>query len=86
MEDDMGIMLEPYDGSSRDEMVALIEQDNPYMACQQSYANQFIQAPPSLDHRYMHEDIGSGLLPIAELGHLAGVRGAGSIWVAFRRH
>ena len=30
----MGIMLEPYDGSSRDEMVALIEQDNPYMACQ----------------------------------------------------
>ena len=47
--------------------------NDPYMACQQSYANQFIQAPPSLDHRYMHEDIGSGLLPIAELGHLAGV-------------
>ncbi|MBQ3276372.1 MAG: NAD/NADP octopine/nopaline dehydrogenase family protein [Oscillospiraceae bacterium] len=49
------------------------EANDPYLACQQSYANQFIQAPPSLDHRYMHEDMGSGLLPISELGHLAGV-------------
>ena len=46
---------------------------DPYRACQESEANQFIKAPPSLDHRYMHEDICSGLLPIAELGRLAGV-------------
>ena len=49
------------------------EANDPYMACQQSYANQFILSPPSLDHRYMHEDICSGLLPIAELGRLSGV-------------
>ncbi len=47
--------------------------NDPYKACQESYANKFIRSPSSLDHRYMHEDIGSGLLPIAELGHLAGV-------------
>ena len=49
------------------------EANDPYKACQESEANKFIKAPPSLDHRYMHEDIGSGLLPIAELGRLAGV-------------
>lgn len=46
---------------------------DPYRACQESRANMFIKAPASLDHRYMHEDISSGLLPISELGHLAGV-------------
>lgn len=46
---------------------------DPYRACQESDANRFIQAPPSLDHRYMHEDICSGLLPISQLGRLAGV-------------
>lgn len=47
---------------------------DPYRACQESVANQFIKAPSSLDHRYMHEDICSGLLPMAELGRLAGVK------------
>lgn len=42
-------------------------------ACQDSEPNRTIMAPPSLDHRYMHEDVGYGLVPIAELGRLAGV-------------
>lgn len=49
------------------------ESGDPYQACQESEANMFIMAPSQLDHRYMHEDICSGLLPIAELGRLAGV-------------
>jgi len=42
-------------------------------ACEESAPNRAIKAPPSLDHRYMHEDIGYGLVPMAELGRLAGV-------------
>ncbi len=44
-----------------------------YTACQESRANKFIKAPESLNHRYMHEDICSGLVPMSELGRLAGV-------------
>lgn len=44
-----------------------------YRACQESEANKFIKAPPQLDHRYMHEDIGSGLVPMACLATAAGV-------------
>jgi opine dehydrogenase len=42
-------------------------------ACEESEPNRTIKAPPSLDHRYVHEDIGYGLVPMAELGRLAGV-------------
>jgi len=42
-------------------------------ACEESEPNKTIKAPPSLDHRYMHEDIGYGLVPFAALGSLAGV-------------
>jgi len=42
-------------------------------ACQDSEPNRTIKAPPSLDHRYIHEDVGYGLAPMAELGRLAGV-------------
>jgi opine dehydrogenase len=38
-----------------------------------SAPNRHIKAPPSLDHRYMHEDIPFGALPLAELGRAAGV-------------
>ena len=33
-----------------------------------------IKSPPSLDHRYIREDIGYGLVPMAEIGTLMGVR------------
>ncbi|HEV3372927.1 MAG TPA: NAD/NADP octopine/nopaline dehydrogenase family protein [Xanthobacteraceae bacterium] len=42
-------------------------------ACEESAPNRAIKAPAALDHRYMHEDVGYGLVPMAELGRLAGV-------------
>jgi opine dehydrogenase len=42
-------------------------------ACQESEPNKTIKSPSSLDHRYVHEDVGYGLVPIAALGQLAGV-------------
>jgi opine dehydrogenase len=42
-------------------------------ACRESEPNRSIKSPPSLDHRYLHEDVGYGLVPMAALGRLAGV-------------
>ena len=42
-------------------------------ACRVSEPNQTIKSPPSLDHRYVHEDVGCGLVPFSELGRLVGV-------------
>jgi opine dehydrogenase len=42
-------------------------------ACEESGPNKTIKSPPSLDHRYVHEDIGYGLVPYAAFGKLAGV-------------
>jgi opine dehydrogenase len=44
-----------------------------YMALQDSEPNRFVRAPSSLDHRYINEDVGYGLVPIYELGRMAGV-------------
>ena len=38
-----------------------------------SVPNHHIKAPPSLDHRYMHEDIPYGLVPMIDLGRAVGV-------------
>lgn len=43
-------------------------------ACKESEPNRTIKSPSSLDHRYMHEDVGYGLVPFAELGRVAGVK------------
>jgi opine dehydrogenase len=45
-----------------------------YRAMQESVPNKTIKAPPSLDHRYVHEDVGYGLVPMTEFGKAAGVR------------
>lgn len=45
-----------------------------YQAIHESEPNRMIQSPPSLDHRYIREDIGYGLVPMAEIGKLLGVR------------
>ena len=45
-----------------------------YAALQESAPNRWIKGPPSLDHRYLHEDVGWGLVPWAELGDSLGVR------------
>jgi opine dehydrogenase len=42
-------------------------------ACRESEPNKAIKSPSSLDHRYVHEDVGYGLVPMAALGRLAGV-------------
>jgi opine dehydrogenase len=42
-------------------------------ACKESAPNATIKSPSSLDHRYVHEDVGYGLVPMSALGRLAGV-------------
>jgi opine dehydrogenase len=44
-----------------------------HAALQASAPNRWIKAPPTLDHRYLHEDVGWGLVPWAELGRSLGV-------------
>ncbi|MGZ8533386.1 MAG: NAD/NADP octopine/nopaline dehydrogenase family protein [Candidatus Binatia bacterium] len=45
-----------------------------YQAIHHSEPNFTIKAPPSLDHRYIREDVGYGLVPMAEVGKLLGVK------------
>jgi opine dehydrogenase len=45
-----------------------------YQAIHNSEANFTIKAPPSLDHRYIREDVGYGLVPMAEVGKLLGFK------------
>ena len=45
-----------------------------YEAIHNSEANFTIKSPPSLDHRYIREDVGYGLVPMAEIGNLLGVK------------
>ncbi len=44
-----------------------------HRAMLESGPNATIQSPSSLDHRYIHEDIGYGLVPMAGFGRLVGV-------------
>jgi opine dehydrogenase len=44
-----------------------------YEAIQESAPNRTIKAPRTMNHRYLHEDVGYGLVPIAEIGRWAGV-------------
>jgi len=45
-----------------------------YQAIQESAPNATIKAPSSLNHRYIKEDVGFGLVPMAEIGHSLGVK------------
>jgi opine dehydrogenase len=42
-------------------------------AINESPPNRTIKAPSTLDHRYIREDVGYGLVPMAEIGRLTGV-------------
>ncbi len=44
-----------------------------YQAIHESEPNFTIKSPPALDHRYIREDVGYGLVPMAEIGKLLGV-------------
>ena len=50
-----------------------VEVGTAFAALQDSAPNRWITGPPSLDHRYLHEDVGWGLVPWAELGRSGGV-------------
>jgi opine dehydrogenase len=45
-----------------------------YRAIHESEPNRTIKAPPTLDHRYIREDVGFGLVPMAAIGKLLGVK------------
>ncbi len=44
-----------------------------FQAFQESEVNKPRKAPSSLDHRYMDEDVGYGIVPMSEIGGIAGV-------------
>ncbi|MGH7825005.1 MAG: NAD/NADP octopine/nopaline dehydrogenase family protein, partial [Candidatus Binatia bacterium] len=44
-----------------------------YRAISESEPNRTIKSPPSLNHRYINEDVGFGLVPMAAIGGLFGV-------------
>ncbi len=44
-----------------------------YRAIHESEPNRTIKSPPRLDHRYLNEDVGYGLVPMAEIGGMMGV-------------
>ena len=45
-----------------------------FLAIHESEPNKTIKSPPSLDHRYIREDVAYGLVPMAEIGKLLGIR------------
>lgn len=49
------------------------ESGSAYRAIHDSEPNRTIKSPPSLDHRYLREDVGYGLVPMAAIGKLLGV-------------
>ena len=53
---------------------AAMESGSISRACRESAPNATLKSPPSLDHRYVHEDVGYGLVPIVALGRLAEVK------------
>lgn len=50
------------------------ESGSAYQAIHESEPNMTIKSPPSLDHRYIREDIGYGLVPMTEIGKLLGIK------------
>lgn len=49
------------------------ESGSVYEAIHQSAPNRTIKSPPRLDHRYLNEDVGYGLVPMAAIGKMIGV-------------
>jgi opine dehydrogenase len=53
---------------------AAAQESSVLKALVESEADRYIKAPSSLDHRYLHEDVGYGLVPMSALGEIAGIR------------
>jgi opine dehydrogenase len=45
-----------------------------YHVIHESEPNRTIKSPPLLDHRYLNEDVGFGLVPMVEIGKLLGAK------------
>lgn len=52
---------------------AAMESGSIARASQESEPNRAVKSPPALQHRYVYEDVGYGLVPMAALGRLAQV-------------
>ena len=52
---------------------AALETGDVFQATQESEPNKTIIAPTTHDHRYVHEDVGYGLVPMADLAGLFGI-------------
>jgi opine dehydrogenase len=50
-----------------------VEEGSAHAALQESAPNRWVKGPSSLDHRYIHEDVGWGLVPWSEMGRAYGV-------------
>jgi len=50
-----------------------VQANDMYIALQDSEPNKPVKAPDSLQHRYVDEDVGFGLVPIYAFGEMAGV-------------
>lgn len=44
-----------------------------YRVMRESEPNRWVKAPTSLDHRYLHEDVGFGLVPMSAFGDMVAV-------------
>jgi opine dehydrogenase len=50
-----------------------VKADDMYLALQDSEPNRLVKAPSTLNHRYVNEDVGFGLVPIYSFGQMADV-------------
>ena len=50
-----------------------LEVGTAFQALQESAPNRYVKGPKSLDSRYIHEDVGYGIVPFSGLGDLVGV-------------
>lgn len=72
----LGVRAQPFVEAFRDAGYTTAEAaatGSSYIAMQHSEANRWFRSPPSIDHRYVHEDVGHGLVPWAAWARLAGV-------------
>lgn len=72
----LGVQAQPFVEAFRDAGYTTAEAaatGSAHVALQHSEPNRWFKSPPSLDHRYVHEDVGHGLVPWAAWARLAGV-------------
>ncbi|WP_281690368.1 NAD/NADP-dependent octopine/nopaline dehydrogenase family protein [Pseudonocardia thermophila] len=72
----LGVPAQPFVEAFRDAGYTTAEAaatGSAYVALQHSEPNRWFKSPPTIDHRYVHEDVGYGLVPWSAWARLAGV-------------